>query len=66
MGRISRMQDPEGGLSILNSWQGMGWCTLPPGESIHQPLLDKASTENSIRGMLTPSSAIRGYLDISS
>ena len=57
---------PRRGLSILNSWQGMGWCTLSPGEPIHQPLLDKASPENGIRGMPTPSSTIEGYLDLGS
>ena len=38
----------------------MGWCTLSPGEPIHQPLLDKASPKNGIQGMPTPSSAIEG------
>ena len=61
VGRISRR-----GFSILNSWQGMGWYTLPPGEPIHQPLLDKASPKIGIWGMPTPSSAIRGYLDMGS
>ena len=51
---------PRRGLSILNSWQGMGWYTLPPGEPIHQLLLDKASPKNGIRGVPTPSLAIGG------
>ena len=57
---------PRRGLSILSSWQGMGWCTLSPGEPIHQSLLDKASLGSGIRGMPTPSSAIGGYLDMGS
>ena len=57
---------PQRGLSILNSWQGMGWCILPPGEPIHQPLLDKASPENGIWGVPTPSWAIRGYPNLGS
>ena len=57
---------PQRGLSILNSWQGMGWCILPPGEPINQPLLDKASPENGIRGVPTPPLAIGGYPDLGS
>ena len=57
---------PRRGLSILNSWQGMGWCILPPNEPIHQPLLDKASPKNGIQGVPTPSLAIGGYPDLGS
>ena len=42
----------------------MGWCILHPGELIHQPLLDKASPKNGIRGVPTPSLAIGGYPDL--
>ena len=66
MGCISRMQDPEGVFPSLNSWQGIGWCILPPGEPIHQPLLDKASPESGIRGVPTPSLAIGRYPDLGS
>ena len=38
----------------------------PSGEPIHQPLLDKASSKNDIRGVPTPSLAIGGYPDLGS
>ena len=42
----------------------MGWCIIPPGEPIHQPLLDKASLKNGIRGLPILSLAIGGYPDL--
>ena len=54
------------GLLILDSWKGMGRGILPSGEPIYHPLLDKASRENDIRGVPTPSSAIGGHPDLGS
>ena len=75
MGRISRGERKWGlfpecrtpkGFVHLEFMARRGMVHYPFGEPIHEPLLDKASPENGIRGVPTPSSAIGGYPDLGS
>ena len=64
MGCISR-RTPKG-FAHLGFMARHGMMHSPSEEPIHQSLLDKASWENGIRRVSTPSSAIGGYPDLGS